>query len=195
MADILAFNLTQTRTDLGSFKPRQMNNPDLSTKLKLMGVDVSHCSTPKERSTYLWNQVASFGDFFADKSVQAKGNQSRADRVTSSEKLAGMYTSSCVKISPDSVSVPLVKRKSGEIQKAPVWEIDKGQRTGATVYDSTSMPPITGTSFPIIVSSTYRIVEINMGPRRQPHVPKTNIAEEPIKCLTYKDPFASVYKK
>jgi hypothetical protein len=127
--------------------------------------------------------------------VQAKDKQSRANRVTSSEKLAGMYTSSCVKICPDSASVPLVKRKSGEIQKVPVWEIEKSQHTEATVYDSTSMPLITGTSFHIIVSSIYRIAEINMGPRRQPHVPKTNIAEEPIKCLTYKDPFASVYKK
>lgn len=41
MADILAFNLCQTSTNLGNFKPRKMNNPDLSTKLKLMGVDVA----------------------------------------------------------------------------------------------------------------------------------------------------------
>jgi hypothetical protein len=41
MADILAFNLTQTETSVGTFKPRLMNDPDLSTKLKLMGVDVS----------------------------------------------------------------------------------------------------------------------------------------------------------
>ncbi|KAF8641373.1 hypothetical protein AX16_009994 [Volvariella volvacea WC 439] len=46
MADILSFNLTQT----DSHAPRVMNAPDLSTKLKLMGID-----------------VASFGDFFADK--------------------------------------------------------------------------------------------------------------------------------
>ncbi|KAH9931317.1 nitrite reductase [Fomitopsis serialis] len=50
MADILAFNLTQTQTDVGEFRPRKMNTPDLSTKLKLMGVD-----------------VASFGDYFAEK--------------------------------------------------------------------------------------------------------------------------------
>ncbi|CDO69824.1 hypothetical protein BN946_scf184803.g22 [Trametes cinnabarina] len=49
MADILAFNFTQARTELGDFRPRTMNNPDLSTKLKLMGVD-----------------VASFGDYFAE---------------------------------------------------------------------------------------------------------------------------------
>ncbi|KXN90613.1 Nitrite reductase [NAD(P)H] [Leucoagaricus sp. SymC.cos] len=51
MADILSFNLTQTR----SHAPRTMNSPDLSTKLKLMGVD-----------------VASFGDFFADKRLSVK---------------------------------------------------------------------------------------------------------------------------
>jgi nitrite reductase (NAD(P)H) len=39
MADILTFNLTQTEG--GQHKPRKMNDPDLSTKLKLMGVDVS----------------------------------------------------------------------------------------------------------------------------------------------------------
>ncbi|KZS88669.1 nitrite reductase [Sistotremastrum niveocremeum HHB9708] len=49
MADILSFNLTQTN----GFKPRKMNAPDLSTKLKLMGVD-----------------VASYGDFFAEKRLQ-----------------------------------------------------------------------------------------------------------------------------
>ncbi|KAF5373008.1 hypothetical protein D9758_001490 [Tetrapyrgos nigripes] len=53
MADILSFNFTQAQTDVGTFKPRKMNNPDLSTKLKLMGVD-----------------VASFGDFFAEKRQQ-----------------------------------------------------------------------------------------------------------------------------
>jgi nitrite reductase (NAD(P)H) len=47
MADILAFNLTQTHG--GKHAPRKMNSPDLSTRLKLMGVD-----------------VASFGDHFAD---------------------------------------------------------------------------------------------------------------------------------
>ncbi|KAF5354806.1 hypothetical protein D9756_005269 [Leucocoprinus leucothites] len=51
MADILSFNLTQTE----SHAPRVMNTPDLSTKLKLMGVD-----------------VASFGDFFADKRLSVR---------------------------------------------------------------------------------------------------------------------------
>ncbi|EJF58500.1 nitrite reductase [Dichomitus squalens LYAD-421 SS1] len=57
MAEILAFNFTQAKTDVGEFKPREMNNPDLSTKLKLMGVD-----------------VASFGDFFVEQRVNAKSS-------------------------------------------------------------------------------------------------------------------------
>lgn len=46
MADVLAFNLTQAKVHT----PRQFKRPDLSTKLKLLGVE-----------------VASFGDFFADR--------------------------------------------------------------------------------------------------------------------------------
>ncbi|EMC96479.1 hypothetical protein BAUCODRAFT_476493 [Baudoinia panamericana UAMH 10762] len=46
MADILAFNLTQAK----AHSPRSFKQPDLSTKLKLLGVE-----------------VASFGDFFADR--------------------------------------------------------------------------------------------------------------------------------
>jgi nitrite reductase (NAD(P)H) len=46
MADVLSFNLTQAKFH----QPRSFKRPDLSTKLKLLGVD-----------------VASFGDFFADR--------------------------------------------------------------------------------------------------------------------------------
>jgi nitrite reductase (NAD(P)H) len=46
MADVLAFNLTQAK----SHAYRKFKRPDLSTKLKLLGVE-----------------VASFGDFFADR--------------------------------------------------------------------------------------------------------------------------------
>lgn len=46
MADVLAFNLTQAKLHT----PRVFKRPDLSTKLKLLGVE-----------------VASFGDFFADR--------------------------------------------------------------------------------------------------------------------------------
>lgn len=45
MADVLAYNLTNLDKE-----PKRFSRPDLSTKLKLLGVD-----------------VASFGDFFADR--------------------------------------------------------------------------------------------------------------------------------
>ncbi|WVW80433.1 nitrite reductase [NAD(P)H], large subunit [Kwoniella bestiolae CBS 10118] len=64
MADILAFNLTQTE-GTAAHVPRSMNPPDLSTRLKLMGVD-----------------VASFGDYFADIRVAQKP---KADPVADGE--------------------------------------------------------------------------------------------------------------
>ncbi|EMD41313.1 hypothetical protein CERSUDRAFT_146196 [Gelatoporia subvermispora B] len=70
MADILSFNFTQTQNSVGEFKPRVMNNPDLSTKLKLMGVD-----------------VASFGDFFAEqRRTTSTTLQPQAQVTTSLEK-------------------------------------------------------------------------------------------------------------
>lgn len=69
MADILAFNLTQT----DGHAPRKMNTPDLSTRLKLMGVD-----------------VANFGDHFADMqpaaTVPAKTTAAKDGEVSVSEK-------------------------------------------------------------------------------------------------------------
>lgn len=47
MANVLSFNLTNGRFEES---PKKFNRPDLSTKLKLLGID-----------------VASFGDFFADR--------------------------------------------------------------------------------------------------------------------------------
>ncbi|KAG9089514.1 hypothetical protein FRC06_001509, partial [Ceratobasidium sp. 370] len=127
MADILAFNLTQTQE--GQHKPRKMNDPDLSTKLKLMGVD-----------------VASFGDFFADQRMR--------DRVKAEET---------------------EKDRAAEAQrKPPLWEVNTG---GATSLRTES-----------------RVALDKKGPEKKPHRHR-NLRDEPIKCLTYKDPFASVYKK
>ena len=72
MADVLAFNLTQAKVHAY----RSFARPDLSTKLKLLGVE-----------------VASFGDFFADrdgpkhlparrKSSQKEENQDRVKSLT-----------------------------------------------------------------------------------------------------------------
>ncbi|KAI1437113.1 nitrite reductase [Xylaria sp. CBS 124048] len=63
MADILSFNLTQAKLH----EPRSFKRPDLSTKLKLLGVD-----------------VASFGDFFADRDGP-KSLPSRTTRMKTSE--------------------------------------------------------------------------------------------------------------
>lgn len=68
MADVLAFNLTQAK----AHAPRKFKSPDLSTKLKLLGVE-----------------VASFGDFFADRDgprslpgrVAKKGDATTVDKV------------------------------------------------------------------------------------------------------------------
>ncbi|KAH9920537.1 nitrite reductase [Epithele typhae] len=110
MADILAFNMTQAATDIGSFKPRQMNAPDLSTKLKLMGVD-----------------VASFGDFFAE-----------------------MHAN----VSPAAVEAPA--------QSAPPGS------SGPTKHDASTPKKRHGAAA---------------------------AAEGPVEALTYRDPFAGVYKK
>lgn len=64
MASILAFNLTQTH-GRGAHAPRKMNPPDLSTRLKLMGVD-----------------VASFGNYFADTREAPKPTPTAPGEVT-----------------------------------------------------------------------------------------------------------------
>jgi nitrite reductase (NAD(P)H) len=72
MADVLAFNLTQAKLH----QPREYKRPDLSTKLKLLGVE-----------------VASFGDFFADRDgplylpAKAKRAQKSEKKLSEVEKL------------------------------------------------------------------------------------------------------------
>ena len=65
MADVLAFNLTEGP----HHQMRSMVSPDLSTKLKLMGVD-----------------VASFGDFFADKGKLSRPLPGRKQRGGAKEE-------------------------------------------------------------------------------------------------------------
>ena len=77
MADVLAFNLTQAKLH----QPRRYKRPDLSTKLKLMGVE-----------------VASFGDFFADRDGP-KHLPAKAKRAAAAQEKAanGQSPSSDVK--------------------------------------------------------------------------------------------------
>lgn len=65
MADVLSFNLTQAKIHV----PRVFKRPDLSTKLKLLGVD-----------------VASFGDFFADRDGPSFLPAKAARRKTEDQK-------------------------------------------------------------------------------------------------------------
>ncbi|KAG8680755.1 hypothetical protein FRC09_017996, partial [Ceratobasidium sp. 395] len=134
MADILAFNLTQTLD--GEHKPRKMNDPDLSTKLKLMGVD-----------------VASFGDFFADQRMR--------DRIKAEEAEK--------------------ENAIANASKAPVWEVNSSQATELKTESRVSL-------------ADKKANGTNRAEGKKPHRHR-NLQDEPIKCLTYKDPFASVYKK
>ncbi|KAF2742117.1 nitrite reductase [Sporormia fimetaria CBS 119925] len=73
MADVLAFNLTQAK----SHAPRTFKRPDLSTKLKLLGVE-----------------VASFGDFFADRDgprdMPARPQRKKESAAGSRERVKSM---------------------------------------------------------------------------------------------------------
>ncbi|CEL51481.1 nitrite reductase (NAD(P)H) large subunit [Rhizoctonia solani AG-1 IB] len=139
MADILSFNLTQTYN--GAHKPRKMNDPDLSTKLKLMGVD-----------------VASFGDFFADQRMQ--------ERMKAEE------------VEKDKVKQTARSESNG---KAPVWELSTSNTPSLKVENGDR----------VSLASNGNQKPAN-GRRIHRH---RNMRDEPIKCLTYKDPFSSVYKK
>lgn len=112
MADILAFNLTQTVTNVGTFQPRKMNAPDLSTKLKLMGVD-----------------VASFGDFFADRQTHAKDKETQVKITSKREK--SPVKEGITGHAGKPPSVPLPPRPASASNGQPVWEIENGSPPSA----------------------------------------------------------------
>ncbi|KAG9122780.1 hypothetical protein FRC07_000701, partial [Ceratobasidium sp. 392] len=126
MADTLAFNLTQTLE--GEHKLKRMNDPDLSAKLKLMGVD-----------------VASFGDFFAD--------QRMCDRRKAEE----------------------AEKEHAASSKPALWEVNTTETTQLT-------------------TESRVLWDKKRSRGKKPHQHR-NPRYKPIKCLTYKDPFASVYKR
>lgn len=157
MADILAFNFTQTETAVGGFRPRQMNNPDLSTKLKLMGVD-----------------VASFGDFFAE--------QRQPKTLTKTSVSLPAQTST----EAESVSITREKTSSGK----SVWEVTAPSTEASLTVtkeasQTTSDRPRSPSEKPIRDASS---------PKKRRHGVAA-AAEGPIETLTYRDPFAGVYKK
>ncbi|KZT68487.1 nitrite reductase [Daedalea quercina L-15889] len=170
MADILAFNLTQTQTDVGEFKPRKMNNPDLSTKLKLMGVD-----------------VASFGDYFAE---------------NRSPKLADSAMSVKLKKSAPANSEP-ISWNQRDANKPPVWEVAPGPidatSPSLTVSKDTASPS-TSTPQEDKNSPSPTTSDRASSPKADASAPKKRHAhgppeDGPTETLTYRDPFAGVYKK
>ena len=169
MADILAFNLTQTETQLGTFAPRKMNDPDLSTKLKLMGVD-----------------VASFGDFFADQRMREKFKAEARPKAKEAVESAPNLMSA----TEAPRQQPIIETVSNS-NSAPK-HVGNGNGNGVSQGDvlnaeCISAPPHAGQSNGVTakggVAETRRQRKLLERP------------DEPIKCLTYKDPFASVYKK
>jgi len=76
MADILSFNLTET----DAHAPRRMNAPDLSTKLKYVFAIffISRIITHPPCSRLMGVDVASFGDYFADKRLSIKSQAATA---------------------------------------------------------------------------------------------------------------------
>ena len=82
MAEILAFNLTQAKLHT----PRKFKRPDLSTKLKLLGVE-----------------VASFGDFFADRDgpleLPKKRHDEKSKRADGSDRANKTITTGTPSIS------------------------------------------------------------------------------------------------
>ncbi|KAJ3551241.1 hypothetical protein NM688_g4815 [Phlebia brevispora] len=162
MADILSFNLTQVETDVGGFAARKMNNPDLSTKLKLVGVD-----------------VASFGDYFADK----YRNTQVASSLLNVKKPA------------PTTSEPLSHNQC-EPFKFKVWEFSEG--TSAASGNGPSLAVVKATDAP--QSSDKVSAEATSNKPKDASAPRKRhghaaAAEGPIETLTYRDPFAGVYKK
>ncbi|KAI1493935.1 nitrite reductase [Biscogniauxia mediterranea] len=85
MADVLSFNLTQAKLH----QPRAFKRPDLSTKLKLLGVD-----------------VASFGDFFADRDGPSAPLPAKARR-----KAEGQAAAATNRLAPPSAAVKALTYK------------------------------------------------------------------------------------
>jgi len=170
MADILAFNLTQTETSVGGFKKRQMNPPDLSTKLKLMGVD-----------------VASFGDFFAEQRASITPTASQALRM---------------KKPAPAISEPLSHNQQdpnkAQEGKPEVWKLTEGVPSSDSPLLTVSTPvlatSVDGSGIGSEAEKRATGGEEETAPTRKKHGAAA-AADGLIETLTYRDPFAGVYKK
>lgn len=111
MADVLSFNLTHRGED-----PKRFHRPDLSTKLKLLGVD-----------------VASFGDFFADRD----GPKFLPGRRVSAEHVRPFETSEQPKISTNKVKALTYKDPFGAVYKKYLFTMDGKYLLGGMMIGDT----------------------------------------------------------
>ena len=116
MADVLAFNLTQAKLH----QPRVFKNPDLSTKLKLLGV-----------------HVASFGDCFADrdgpKSLPPKQARRASQMVTEQSALKTLTTG----LPPSPVKALTYKDPFQNVYKKYIFTMDGKYLLGGIMIGDT----------------------------------------------------------
>jgi nitrite reductase (NAD(P)H) len=114
MADVLAFNLTQAK----SHTPRSFTSPDLSTKLKLLGVE-----------------VASFGDFFADRDGPKKPPPKR--RGSKKEELEDRVKSLTTGPPPPPVKALTYKDPFNQVYKKYLFTMDGKYLLGGMMIGDT----------------------------------------------------------
>ncbi|KAL2016862.1 hypothetical protein VTK56DRAFT_2896 [Thermocarpiscus australiensis] len=116
MADVLSFNLTQA----GLHQPRLFKRPDLSTKLKLLGVD-----------------VASFGDYFADRDGP-KYLPARARKANGTSHAAKSLTTNGLSTSPPQVKSLTYKDPFQNVYKKYIFTMDGKYLLGGMMIGDTN---------------------------------------------------------
>ena len=147
MADVLAFNLTQAK----AHSARKFKSPDLSTKLKLLGVE-----------------VASFGDFFADrdgpKNMPAKRHGAKKEgAVEGHDKVRGLTEGP----PPSPVKALVYKDPFNKVYKKYLFTMDGKYLLGGMMIGDTKdyikLVPIVTKQKPLEVSPSEFIVGAGKG--------------------------------
>ena len=115
MADVLAFNMTQAKVHAS----RNFKRPDLSTKLKLLGVE-----------------VASFGDFFADRDgpKEMPGRKHRPKEKSENDEKVRRMTNG---VSPPSVTALTYKDPFQAVYKKYIFTMDGKYLLGGMMIGDT----------------------------------------------------------
>ncbi|KAK5721389.1 hypothetical protein LTR17_014600 [Elasticomyces elasticus] len=147
MADILAFNLTQAKAHAS----RTFKSPDLSTKLKLLGVE-----------------VASFGDFFADrdgpKNLPTKGRGAKKEGEKDSKDAVRGLTEGPP---PSPVKALTYKDPFQQVYKKYLFTMDGKYLLGGMMIGDTSdyvkLVPMVKNRKPLDVPPSQFIIGANKG--------------------------------